>query len=91
MWTFERVAEYYDQSAKGPGCIMIRTLVIGYSSASLLGIWGFAVWIGGAIACLLVAGVRLYLRSDDVREGRGEQASFDKSTVVFYGRDDPYG
>ncbi|WP_299567653.1 hypothetical protein [uncultured Sulfitobacter sp.] len=82
---------------------MIRTLVIGYSSASLLGIagymllgggvwiWGFAVWIGGAIACLLVAGVRLYLRSDDVREGRGEQASFDKSTVVFYGRDDPYG
>lgn len=58
----------------GKNFIMLVTLLIGYASASFLGVtgylmlggtawlWGLFVWIGGAISSLLVAGIRLYLR-----------------------------
>ncbi len=49
---------------------MLVTLLIGYSTTSIIGIvgflllggpiwaWGLLVWLGGAIACLLVAAYR---------------------------------
>ncbi len=73
---------------------MLVTLLVGYASASFLGVtgyfllggaiwkWGLLVWIGGAAAALLVAGIRLYLRRFN---GHTVGApTFAKSSVLEY-------
>ncbi len=74
---------------------MLVTLIIGYASAFFLGVTGYMmlggagwmwmlfIWIGGAVACLLVARGRLY-RWSTSRQAIGAP-TFTKSAILECG------